>query len=30
VNPRYAVISRDELCACGNGGKLFPREVVVT
>lgn len=25
VNPRYGVISRDELCACGNGGRLFPR-----
>ncbi len=27
VNPRYGVISRDELCACGNGGRLFPRVV---
>jgi formylmethanofuran dehydrogenase subunit A len=24
LNPRYGVISRDELCACGNGGRLFP------
>ena len=27
VNPRYGVISRDELCSCGNGGRLFPRDV---